>query len=98
MAYSSKSIFMMLLISATETSCRWEHCPFLEYSGTSLCDTMYRPGALKIHTRLEHSPYASNAKYVYCVRNPKDCCVSFYHHSLSTLENLEGCEFDEYFE
>ncbi|XP_003747714.1 estrogen sulfotransferase, testis isoform [Galendromus occidentalis] len=74
------------------------HCPFLEFSGTDLCNTMYRPGALKIHMRFEHSPYAANAKYIYCVRNPKDCCVSFYFHSLTTLENFKDCSFEEYFE
>lgn len=59
---------------------------------------MRRPGAIKLHMRFEHAPYAGNAKYIYCVRNPKDCCVSFFYQSLKTVEHFSDCTFEEFFE
>ncbi|XP_022651751.1 amine sulfotransferase-like isoform X1 [Varroa jacobsoni] len=77
---------------------RYANCPFLEHSGSVRIETMRRPGAIKLHMRFEHAPYAGNAKYIYCVRNPKDCCVSFFYQSLKTVEHFSDCTFEEFFE
>jgi len=60
---------------------------------------MPRPGAIKYHLPYNMTPISPEAKYIFVARNPKDCCVSFYHHT----ENLQpykfvGGSFDDYFE
>ncbi|GFX36713.1 sulfotransferase 1C2A [Trichonephila clavipes] len=34
-------------------------------------------------------PWSDDAKYIYVARNPKDCCVSFYHH----MKDIPGYQF-----
>ena len=34
---------------------------------------------IKTHLRKEHVPFTRGARYIAVVRDPKDCCVSFYH-------------------
>lgn len=34
---------------------------------------------IKTHLRKEHVPFTREARYIAVVRDPKDCCVSFYH-------------------
>lgn len=36
-------------------------------------------------------PWADDAKYIYVARNPKDCCVSFYHH----MQQIPGYQFSK---
>ena len=36
---------------------------------------------IKTHFPYELTPRSSKAKYIYVARNPKDCVVSFYHHT-----------------
>lgn len=73
--------------------------PFLELTGASAAETMKRPGAIKLHLPFRLTPYSPEAKYIFVARNPKDCCVSFYHHTKSILgyQYVDG-EFDDYFE
>ncbi|GFR19068.1 sulfotransferase 1C2, partial [Trichonephila clavata] len=73
--------------------------PFLEMAGAESTKTMKRPGAVKSHLPFNFMPWSKDAKYLFVARNPKDCCVSFYHHT----RNLIGYEFqdgnfDDYFE
>lgn len=73
--------------------------PFLEMTGAEAAETMKRPGALKVHLPFHMTPMSSEAKYIFVARNPKDCCVSFYHHT----ENIAGYQFvggafDDFFE
>ncbi|GBM69854.1 Sulfotransferase 1C2 [Araneus ventricosus] len=72
--------------------------PFLEVSGAKAAETMPRPGALKVHLPFHLTPWSDKAKYIYVTRNPKDCCVSYYHH----MKNIPGHgfngTFDQFFE
>lgn len=44
-------------------------------------------------------PFSDEAKYIYVIRNPKDCCVSFYHHTKTIpAYKFQDGSFDEYFE
>lgn len=36
-------------------------------------------------------PWCDDAKYIFVARNPKDCCVSFYHH----MRQLPGYQFSD---
>ncbi|GFY38134.1 amine sulfotransferase [Trichonephila inaurata madagascariensis] len=40
-------------------------------------------------SELEQVPWSDDAKYIYVARNPKDCCVSFYHH----MKDIPGYQF-----
>ncbi|KFM75300.1 Sulfotransferase 1C2, partial [Stegodyphus mimosarum] len=72
--------------------------PFLDQLGSEDSEKMIiRPGAYKTHLPLHKIPWSDNAKYIYVARNPKDCCVSYYHH----MRQIPGYQFanatfDEY--
>ncbi|GFQ73753.1 hypothetical protein TNCT_516371 [Trichonephila clavata] len=72
--------------------------PFLEITGAEGAEKMPRPGAIKVHFPFHLTPWSEKAKYLYVTRNPKDCCVSYYHH----MKNLPGHgfkgTFDQFFE
>ncbi|XP_071038543.1 sulfotransferase 1C2A isoform X2 [Parasteatoda tepidariorum] len=73
--------------------------PFLEMTGAEAAKTMKRPGAIKMHLPFHMTPYSSNAKYIYIARNPKDCLVSFYHHTKGNpVYKFEDGNFDDFFE
>ncbi|GFT92082.1 sulfotransferase 1C4 [Nephila pilipes] len=65
--------------------------PFLEMTGSEAAETMKRPGAIKLHLPFHLTPWSPNAKYIFVARNPKDCCVSFYHHT----ERMPGYQFEK---
>ncbi|KAF8768068.1 Sulfotransferase 1C2A like protein [Argiope bruennichi] len=71
---------------------------FSEEQSAKAAETMPRPGALKIHLPFHLTPWSDKAKYIYVTRNPKDCCVSYYHH----MKNIPGHgfkgTFDQFFE
>ncbi|XP_054710941.1 sulfotransferase ssu-1-like [Uloborus diversus] len=73
--------------------------PFLEMTGAEAAETMKRPGAIKFHLPYHMTPMSAEAKYIFVARNPKDCCVSFYHHTENILGyEFQGGDFDVYFE
>ncbi|KAF8768065.1 Sulfotransferase 1C2 like protein [Argiope bruennichi] len=73
--------------------------PFLEMTGAEVAEKMKRPGAIKLHLPFHLTPWSSEAKYIFVARNPKDCCVSFYHHTESMPGYcFEDGDFDDYFE
>ncbi|GBN77502.1 Sulfotransferase 1C2, partial [Araneus ventricosus] len=43
-------------------------------------------------------PWSEQAKYIYVARNPKDCCVSYFHHTKNLPQHGFKGDFDEYFE
>ena len=55
-----------------------------------------------IKTHLPHgmTPQNPDAKYVCVVRNPKDCVVSFFHHTRGFVShyNFANGSFDDYFD
>nr|XP_042910405.1 sulfotransferase 1E1 isoform X2 [Parasteatoda tepidariorum] len=77
----------------------FNNAPFLEMSGAEAARIMKRPGAIKTHLPIDVIPWFSQAKYIYVARNPKDCCVSFYHHTKNfTGYKFKNGSFDDYFE
>ncbi|GFX99625.1 sulfotransferase 1C2 [Trichonephila clavipes] len=73
--------------------------PFLEMTGAKIAESMKRPGAIKLHLPHHLTPWSPDSKYIFVARNPKDCCVSFYHHTERTPGyRFQGGEFDDYFE
>ncbi|XP_076358472.1 sulfotransferase 1C2-like isoform X2 [Tachypleus tridentatus] len=73
--------------------------PFMEMLGPKTAEDMPRPGAIKTHLPFHLNPYSPKAKYIYVARNPKDCCVSFYHHTKMFPEyQFTDGTFDDFFE
>ncbi|KAL7491181.1 hypothetical protein ACHAWT_000617 [Skeletonema menzelii] len=54
---------------------------------------------IKTHLPYDMAPQNKNAKYIFVVRNPKDCVVSFYHHTVGFPRhyNFADGHFDTYF-
>ena len=54
---------------------------------------------IKTHFSYNLTPKNPNAKYIYVTRNPKDCVVSFYHHTVGFPRHYDFAEgsFDTYF-
>lgn len=74
--------------------------PFIEFTGTEMLDDAAPPPRLlKTHFAFDRQPYRKEAKYVYVARNPKDCCVSFFHHTrgIPGYKFADG-SFDDFFE
>ncbi|KAH6926208.1 hypothetical protein HPB50_015820 [Hyalomma asiaticum] len=74
--------------------------PFLERHGVQAVSGLSFPGsAIKTHMLYDEDRICPEAKYIYVVRNPLDCCVSFYHHyKLYPIYRFERGTFDEFFE
>ncbi|GFT92084.1 sulfotransferase 1C4 [Nephila pilipes] len=70
---------------------------FLEATGAKSAEDMPRPGAIKIHLPFHLAPWSRQTKYIYIARNPKDCCVSYYHHMKRPGHSFQGT-FDQFFE
>ncbi|GBO30247.1 Sulfotransferase 1C2A, partial [Araneus ventricosus] len=61
-------------------------------------ETIARPVALKTHLPFRVIPWSDEAKYVYVARNPKDCCVSYYHHLKGLPSYGFPGDFNQFFE
>ncbi|XP_054710875.1 amine sulfotransferase-like [Uloborus diversus] len=68
--------------------------PFLDAAGAEGAENVPRPGSLKCHYPFHMVPWSDDAKYIYVTRNPKDACVSFYHH----MKNISGIGVSESFD
>ena len=67
-----------------------------------LADDMPSPRVIKTHLPFEMLPpnLLDTCKVIFVSRNPKDCCVSFYHHHLNFPEyKFKGtfADFAEFF-
>lgn len=76
----------------------------IERMGAAYCDGIRHPRLLKTHFSRPNCPKASSAaadgpKYIFAARNPKDCCVSYFHHNrnFKIYDWAEG-QFDVFFE
>ncbi|KAL1471052.1 hypothetical protein MTO96_040142 [Rhipicephalus appendiculatus] len=73
--------------------------PFLERHGVEAVTGLPFSRAVKTHMLYDEDRICPEAKYIYVVRNPLDCCVSFYHHyRLYPIYQFERGTFDEFFE
>lgn len=79
-----------------------KYSPFIECHGMKSIEDMPRPGAFKTHLPYSHVPYFPDAKYIYVLRNPKDCCVSMYYHTIhghkAQGHPFAQATFDHFFE
>lgn len=72
--------------------------PFLDVVGGDLVSTAPRPVIIKSHLHFDKMVFSEEAKYVCVVRNPYDCCVSFYHHTkIFSMYEFENGTFEEFF-
>lgn len=73
--------------------------PFLDLLGPQVIKDMPGPGCLKTHLAFDLTPFSPDAKYIYVARHPRDCMISFYHHTryFPGYYFTEGT-FDDFFE
>ncbi|KFM64916.1 Sulfotransferase 1C2, partial [Stegodyphus mimosarum] len=75
----------------------FQHVPFLEVTGPDALEALSTPRIIKTHLPFHLQPYNPSSKYIYIIRNPWDCCVSYYyHHQMDTSQ--PQLTFDKYFE
>lgn len=74
--------------------------PHLEEVGKEVVEALPEPRIIKTHLPYNLVPKSTRAKYIYIARNPKDCCVSYYHHTKGFTKYYRFGEgtFDDYFE
>ncbi|XP_035234093.1 amine sulfotransferase-like [Stegodyphus dumicola] len=72
--------------------------PFLDMAGVKAVEEMPRPNAIKTHLPYHLAPHSVKAKYIYVTRNPKDCCVSYFHHTRDKGNYEFNGTFDDFFE
>lgn len=68
-------------------------------------DKLDAPRIFKTHCTFEQTPGFGTAKIVMTSRDPRDCCVSFYHHTMNLTDEAlihlgatRPHSFDEFFE
>lgn len=70
---------------------------FFEMVGKETIAALPEPRIVTTHLEYQLVPKHPSAKYIYVVRNPKDCCVSFFHHTKKTKAyNFEQGTFEDY--
>lgn len=76
----------------------FHNMPFLERHGVEAVRGLTcPPGAIKTHMLYDKDRICPEAKYVYVVRNPFDCCVSFYHHyKMYPIYGFENGTFEDF--
>jgi hypothetical protein len=73
--------------------------PHMEEIGAEGVEALPHPRVLKTHLPFSMTPYHPEARYVYVLRNPFDCVVSFFHHTRGFVQHYDFYEgnFDDYF-
>ncbi|XP_049272531.1 sulfotransferase ssu-1-like [Rhipicephalus sanguineus] len=70
---------------------------FFEMVGKDTIAALPEPRVVTTYLEYQLVPKNPGAKYIYVVRNPKDCCVSFFHHTKKTKAyNFEQGTFEDY--
>ena len=74
-----------------------DEIPHLESRGGEYCANY---SILITHLPTQLLKLNQHAKYIYIVRNPKDCCVSFYHHTRGFVKHYAYAHgtFDDFYE
>lgn len=54
--------------------------PFLEMAGVKALEGKTSPRLIKMHVPYRLIPKSTKAKYICVMRNPFDCCTSYYNH------------------
>lgn len=74
--------------------------PHLEEVGADTIGTLPQPRLIKTHLSASLVPWNTDAKYVWVVRNPFDCAVSFFHHTRGFVHHYDFADgtFDDFFE
>jgi hypothetical protein len=73
-----------------------DEIPHLELKGSTYCEN--HP-VVKTHLPGHLLHWNEHAKYIVVARNPKDCCVSFYHHTRGFTHHYDYAHgtFDDFF-
>ncbi|GMR59617.1 hypothetical protein PMAYCL1PPCAC_29812, partial [Pristionchus mayeri] len=73
--------------------------PMIERMGAEYSDTIKTPRVLKSHFTYANIPKGGGAKYIFAVRNPKDCLTSYFHHNRNfKIYEWENGDFDVFFD
>jgi len=74
--------------------------PHLEEVGREGIAALPPPRLIKTHLPRTMAPFGEVARYIYVVRNPFDCVVSFFHHTRGFVKHYDFAEgrFDDFFE
>lgn len=74
--------------------------PHLEEVGRECIEALAPPRVIKTHLPFALCPYHPQARYIYVVRNPFDCAVSFFHHTRGFIKHYDFAAgtFDDFFE
>jgi hypothetical protein len=74
--------------------------PHLEEVGSASVGALPEPRLIKTHLPFERAPWHPAARYIYAVRNPFDCAVSFYHHTRGFVRHYDFADgtFEDFFE
>lgn len=74
--------------------------PHIEEVGRAAVEALPAPRLIKTHLPATLFPVVPEARYVYVVRNPFDCVVSFYHHTRGFPRHYDFAdgEFAAFFE
>lgn len=74
--------------------------PHVEEAGLAAVEALPSPRLVKTHLPATMVTFEPRARYVYVVRNPFDCVVSFYHHTRGFPRHYDFAdgEFDDFFE
>ncbi|GIY84190.1 sulfotransferase 1C2 [Caerostris darwini] len=97
----AQQILLLILRQGKPLECPFEFSlstPFMDTRGAESAEMMPRPNAIKTHLPFHLVPWSEQAKYIYIARNPKDCCVSYFHHTKGIPKHGFKGDFDQYFE
>ncbi|VDM99111.1 unnamed protein product [Thelazia callipaeda] len=73
--------------------------PMIERMGAEFANNLSCPRLLKTHFAWYNIPKNPNAKYIFAVRNPKDCLTSYFFHNRNfKIYNYEHGKFSNFFE
>lgn len=73
--------------------------PMIERMGAKFADNLSCPRLLKTHFAWHNIPKSNKAKYIFAVRNPKDCLTSYFFHNRNfKIYDYEHGNFSTFFE